>query len=287
MTQILGVALVQLRSGRDVASNVTAIDRLVRQAASGGARYVQTPENSTIMDEDKARLLAVTPPEAQSPALGALRDLARDVSIWLHIGSMAVAVGGGKLANRSLLISPKGEIAARYDKIHMFDVDLAGGESYRESRTMEPGNAAVVAELPGATLGLTVCYDLRFPALFRSLAHAGASILAVPAAFTRKTGEAHWHILLRARAIENGAFVLAAAQGGTHENGRQTYGHSLIIGPDGDIIAEAGVEPCIICAQLDLRKTHDFRAKIPSLRHDRSFAAPGKIVAPARNEAKT
>ena len=287
MTQTLPVALVQMRSGREVAGNVAIIGKLVRQAAAGGARYVQTPENSTVLDEDKARLLATTPPEAQSSALGAFRDLARELSIWLHIGSMPVAVGNGKLANRSLLISPKGEIAARYDKIHMFDVDLASGESFRESRTIEAGNQAVLADVDGAKFGLTVCYDLRFPALYRSLAQAGANILTVPSAFTQTTGAAHWQVLLRARAIENGAYVLAAAQGGTHENGRQTYGHSLIVGPDGDIVAEAGVDPGIVSAQLDLRKVDEYRQRIPSLVHDRTFAAPGKVAAMARNEAKT
>jgi len=286
MTQTLSVALVQMRSGRDIDANVAAIDRLTREAAAKGARYVQTPENSTIMDEDKARLIATTPAEDQSAALAAFRDLAHDLRIWLHIGSMAVAVDGGKVANRSLLITPAGDIAARYDKIHMFDVDLAGGESYRESRNIEAGSTAVIAEIPGGRLGLTICYDLRFPALYRVLAQAGAGMLAVPAAFTRKTGESHWHILLRARAIENGAYVLAAAQGGRHDNGRETYGHSLIIAPNGEILAEAGIDPCVITANINWANVSDFRESIPSLRHDRAFTGPAEAAGVGRNEAK-
>jgi len=281
----ISVALVQMRSGRDVAANVAALSDLVREAAAGGASYVQTPENSTTMDEDKARLIANTPVEERSSALAAFRALARDQKIWLHIGSMAVATGSGKLANRAFLISPSGEIAARYDKIHMFDVDLGGGESYRESRNFEAGSTAVTADLPAGRLGISICYDLRFPQLYRALAQAGASILTVPAAFTKKTGELHWHILLRARAIENGAFVLAAAQGGRHENGRETYGHSLILSPDGEVMAEAGIEPGVITAHIDLSKVDLYRRQIPSLNHDRAFADPKAEPAKARNEA--
>jgi len=268
------VALVQMRSGRDVAANVAALSDLVRQAAASGAVYVQTPENSTVMDEDKARLMANTEGEAQSSALAAFRTLARELKIWLHIGSMAVATGSGKLANRAFVITPSGEISARYDKIHMFDVDLPGGESYRESRNFAAGGEAVIADLPFARLGLSICYDLRFPQLYRALAQAGAGILTVPAAFTRKTGEVHWQTLLRARAIENGAYVLAAAQGGRHDNGRETYGHSLIIAPGGEVMAEAGVDPVVLTAQLDLAKVAAFREQIPSLAHDRAFAGP-------------
>ena len=216
--------------------------------------------------------------ESHSPALAAFRALARELRIWLHIGSMAVATGSSKLANRAFVIAPNGEIAARYDKIHMFDVDLAGGESYRESRNFEAGTEAVLADLPFARLGVTICYDLRFPQLYRALAQAGAGILAVPAAFTRKTGELHWHTLLRARAIENGAYVLAAAQGGRHENGRETYGHSLIIAPDGEVIAEAGIEPAVLSAQLDMAKVAAIREQIPSLKHDRVFAGPDALA---------
>ena len=271
---VLPVALVQMRSGRDIARNVTDLSALVREAAAGGARYVQTPENSTAMDEDKARLKAVAGTEETSPALAAFRDLARALSIWLHIGSMAIAHLNGKLANRSFLLAPDGAIAARYDKIHMFDVDLAGGETYRESANFEPGSQAVVAELPGGKLGLSICYDLRFPALYRALAQAGAHILAVPSAFTVQTGEAHWHVLMRARAIETGSYVLAAAQGGRHENGRETFGHSLIVAPNGAILAEAGIEPCVVRAHIDSSVVDEFRRRIPALRHDRDFAKP-------------
>lgn len=274
MTPKATVGLVQLRSGRDVTQNVVAIDKLVRAAARAGATYVQTPENSTVMDDDKARLKASATTEEASPALAAFCGLARELSLWLHIGSMAVAHPSGKLANRSLLIAPDGRIAARYDKIHMFDVDLAGGESYRESQTFKPGALAVTADMPWGRIGLTICYDLRFPALFRALAQAGAGVLAVPSAFTRQTGEAHWHTLLRARAIETGSYVLAAAQGGRHENGRETYGHSLIVAPNGEILAEAGIEPCVVTAHIDVTIVEDFRRRIPSLQADRTFNWP-------------
>jgi len=275
----LHVALIQLRSGREIDRNVATIEGFVREAAATGARYVQTPENSTVMDEDKARLIANITSEDRSAALARFRDLARELKLWFHIGSMAVAHPSGKLANRSLLIDPNGAIAARYDKIHMFDVDLGGGESYRESRNFEAGATAVVAELGATRLGLSICYDLRFPYLYRSLAHGGATLLAVPSAFTNQTGAAHWHVLLRARAIENGCFVLAAAQGGGHENGRETYGHSLIVAPTGEVLAEAGIEPGLITAHIDLSGVDDFRRKIPSLTHDRLFKGPsGKAL---------
>ncbi len=271
------VALIQLRAGRDIAANVAVIAGLVREAAALGATYVQTPENSTAMDEDKARLAANVTSEEKSAALTAFSALAAELGIWLHIGSMAVAHQSGKLANRSLLIAPDGTIAARYDKIHMFDVDLAGGESYRESRNFEAGGEAVVAQLAGTGLGLTICYDLRFPQLYRSLAQAGAKIIAVPSAFTVQTGKAHWHLLLRARAVENGCYVLAAAQAGRHENGRETFGHSLIVSPTGEVIAEAGIEPCVVSAHLDLSVVDDFRRRLPSLLHDRTFQRPRPV----------
>ena len=280
MADTLNVALIQLRSGRDIGAKVAAIAGFVREAAAAGATYVQTPENATVMDEDKVRLVASVTTEETSTALAAFRDLARELRIWLHIGSMAVAHPSGKLANRSLLIAPDGSIAARYDKIHMFDVDLSGAESYRESRNIEAGGTAVVVDLAGigpasTRLGLSICYDLRFPHLYRRLAQGGAKLLAVPAAFTKQTGAAHWHVLLRARAIENGCFVLAAAQGGRHENGRETYGHSLIVAPTGEIVAEAGIEPGVLSAHIDLSVVDEFRRKIPSLTHDRNFDGPG------------
>lgn len=264
-------ALVQLCSGRDVPRNVADATALIREAAAGGASYVQTPEVTTLMELDKKRLFAAIEPEESSAALAAFRALASELRIWLHIGSMGVKVSPDKIANRAFVIAPSGQVAARYDKIHMFDVDLPSGESYRESSSYQPGDRAVVADLPWGGLGLTICYDLRFPQLHRALAHAGASIIASPAAFTKVTGEAHWHTLLRARAIETQCFVMAAAQGGRHEHGRDTYGHSLVISPWGEVIAEGGVQPSVIFADVDLRLVKEARERVPSLRHDRAY----------------
>ena len=200
-----------------------------------------------------------------------MREVARKLGIYIHIGSLAIRASPEKAANRSFLIDRKGDVAARYDKIHMFDVDLAGGESYRESSNYRAGDLAVVADLPWGRLGLTVCYDLRFPALYRALAEAGASFLAIPSAFTRQTGEAHWHVLQRARAIENGCFVFAAAQGGKHENGRETFGHSLVVDPWGRILAEGGIAPAVLMAEIDLAEVTAARARLPSLHHGRRF----------------
>jgi predicted amidohydrolase len=265
------VGLVQMCSGRDVERNVQDASALVREAARQGAQYVQTPEITTLMEMERARLFAAVRPEEGNPAVAQFRALARELGIWLHIGSMSVLLGSGKIANRSLLIDPSGGLAARFDKIHMFDVELPGGESYRESRNYQAGDVAVLADLPWGILGLTVCYDLRFPHLYRALAKAGADMLAIPSAFTRKTGEAHWHVLLRARAIENGCYVFAAAQAGRHESGRETYGHSLIISPWGEIVAEAGVDPSVIVADVELGEVQEARRRIPSLQHDRPF----------------
>ena len=265
-------ALVQMCSGRDVETNLLQASDLVRQAARDGAQYVQTPEITTLMEADRARLFVATRREEGNPAIAHFRALARELKIWLHIGSMGVAVSANKIANRALLISPEGRIAARFDKIHMFDVMLPDGETYRESKNYLPGSEGVVADLPWARLGLTVCYDLRFPGLYRALAKAGATVLAIPSAFTVKTGEAHWHVLMRARAIENGAFVLAAAQAGRHENGRETYGHSLIVSPWGEILAEGSArETGVIAAEIDLALVAEARGRVPSLEHDRAF----------------
>jgi predicted amidohydrolase len=223
------------------------------------------------MEVGRERLMAAIVDEESDTGLATLRELARKLGLWLHVGSFAVRVSADKAANRSFLIDPKGDIVARYDKIHMFDVDLAGGESYRESRNFRSGELAVVSDLPWGRIGLTVCYDLRFPALYRALAEAGASLLAIPSAFTRQTGEAHWHVLIRARAIENGCFVLAAAQGGTHENGRETFGHSLVVDPWGRVVAEGGLEPGVIFAEVDPAEVTAARARIPSLQHGRRF----------------
>ena len=267
----LRVGLVQMRTGRDVARNLADASSFIREAAAAGARYVQTPEMTTLMELDRARLFVETRPEDGNPAIAHFRALARELGIWLHIGSMGVLVKPDKIANRALLIDPHGRIAARYDKIHMFDVQLPGGESYRESRNFEPGGAAVIAETPWGGLGLSICYDLRCPHLFRTLAKGGARIIAIPSAFTIPTGVAHWHTLLRARAIETQCFVLAAAQGGKHENGRGTYGHSLVVAPWGEIVAEAGTDPCVLMADLDLAAVDEARKRVPSLEHDRAF----------------
>jgi deaminated glutathione amidase len=265
------VALVQMCAGRDVAKNIAAAAELIRKAAAGSAQYVQTPEMTNVLELDRTRLLAAIKPEGDDPGVTQFRFLARELGIWLHVGSMALMGEHGKPVNRSLLISPAGAIAARYDKIHMFDVDLGGGESYKESANYEPGREAVIASLPWGQLGMTICYDLRFPHLHRALAQAGARFLAVPAAFTKPTGIAHWHTLLRARAIECQCYVFAAAQGGKHENGRETFGHSLIISPWGEVLAEADVQPTVTFADVELQRLDDVRRQVPSLRHDRPF----------------
>ncbi|MDH3580767.1 MAG: carbon-nitrogen hydrolase family protein [Hyphomicrobiales bacterium] len=264
-------ALVQLRCGRSVAPNLAAAEEAVRRAAEGGADYVLTPENTNLLELSTKKLFANTAREDGNPALERFTGLAGDLGIWLHIGSIAVKLSDEKVANRSYLISPDGEIVAHYDKIHMFDVDLPGGESYRESKNYQPGNKAVLADLPWGRLGFSTCYDLRFPALYRTLAHAGADFITVPSAFTKTTGEVHWHILLRARAIETGCYIFASAQGGLHEVGRETYGHSLIVTPWGETIAEAGVAPAVIFADIDTQRVAEARARIPSLGHDRPF----------------
>ena len=265
------VGLVQMCAGRTVDRNIAAATELIRAAARGGAQYVQTPEMTNILELDRERLLAAIKPEADDPGVTQFRFLARELGIWLHVGSLALVGERGRPVNRSLLISPEGRIDARYDKIHMFDVDLPGGESYRESANYEPGREAVVATLPWGQLGMTICYDLRFPQLHRALAKAGARFLAVPAAFTKPTGLAHWHTLLRARAIENQCYVFAAGQGGCHENGRETFGHSLVISPWGDVLAEADVQPAVTFADVELQRLEDVRRQVPSLRHDRPF----------------
>ena len=232
---------------------------------------VATPEMTTLLDRKPGAVWEKSTTEEADPGLKAFRQLARDLGITLLIGSIAIRVAGGKCANRSFLIGPDGVVNARYDKIHMFDVQLNAGNIYRESDSFAAGDRAVVADLPAGALGMTVCYDVRFPDLYRQLALSGAKIIAVPAAFTRITGEAHWHVLLRSRAIETGCYVIAPAQCGRHQDGRETFGHSLIIDPWGEIIAEGGVDPGYITATLDLSKVDDVRGKIPSLQHVRPF----------------
>jgi predicted amidohydrolase len=280
-------ALVQLRSGRSMEANLERAEALVRRAAQGGAVYVQTPENTAVMELKPELVLRAAQTEDESVALAKLRALAAELGIFLHIGSLAIKLDEARVANRSYLIDPQGGIAARYDKLHMFDVDLAGGESHRESSHCRPGAKAVVADLPFGRLGLSVCYDLRFPQLYRALATSGAEFIAIPSAFTKQTGEAHWHVLTRARAIETGAFVLAATQGGLHENGRATYGHSLIVSPWGEILAEAGEEPGVIFADIDLAASAEASSRIPALKHGREFEVEIVCASPqaARREA--
>lgn len=267
-------ACVQLRSSDDVAENIRETVRLVREAAARGAAFVATPENTSLMAPDGGAKLAQSYDEAHDPALPVFSDLARELKIWLLAGSLAIKVSDTKTANRSFLFAPDGHIAARYSKIHLFDVQLASGEVYRESSTVAGGGEAVVADTPWGKIGLSICYDVRFAQLYRRLAQKGAFLFTVPSAFTVPTGSAHWHVLLRARAIENGAFVIAPAQGGEHANGRKTYGHSLIVSPWGEVLAEAGTDPGLIVADIDPELSAEARAKVPSLQHDRIFAGP-------------
>ena len=281
MTARFKAAMIQMRSGLAPAANLAAAVRMIGEAKSAGADYVLTPEMTNIMEIKRERLFANIVEEEADTSLVTFCELARRLGIYIHVGSLAIRLAGERAANRSFLISPKGDIAARYDKIHMFDVDLANGESYRESRSYRPGEQAVISDLPWGRLGLTVCYDLRFPALYRALAERGATMLAIPSAFTRQTGEAHWDILNRARAIENGCFVFAAAQGGTHESGRETYGHSLIVDPWGRVLAEGGTEPGVVMAEIDMAEVAKARARIPSLQHGRRFEIVEPLVEPA------
>jgi predicted amidohydrolase len=267
-------ACVQLRSGEDIAENIREAARWIRAAARDGAEFIATPENTTLMAPDGGAKLAQSHDEAHDPALPLFSDLAKELGIWLLIGSLAIKVSAGKTANRSYLFSPDGKVAARYSKIHLFDVDLPSGETYRESNTVAGGTEAVVADTPWGKIGLSVCYDIRFANLYRALAKKGAFAFTAPSAFTETTGKAHWHVLLRARAIENGAFVIAPAQGGLHANGRRTYGHSLIVSPWGDILAEGGSDPGIVAAEIDPDWSRQARAKVPSLDHDRAFSPP-------------
>jgi predicted amidohydrolase len=269
---IFKAAAIQLRSGKNPGRNVVDFDALVREAAAKGATYVQTPEMTGAIIRDKADRAAAFKAEKDDEVVAVARRLSAELGIYLHVGSTGILRDDGKIANRAFLFAPDGSLAARYDKIHMFDVDLDNGESWRESATYEPGREALVADIGAAKLGFAICYDLRFPQLFRAEALAGAEVLTVPAAFTRQTGEAHWHILQRARAIENGAFVIAAAQGGLHEDGRETFGHSLIVDPWGKILAEADHdEPGVIVAEIDTALSAEARRKIPNLKNAREF----------------
>ena len=291
MTAPFTAACIQFTAGPDPEPNLRQASDLVRRARDAGAEFIMTPEVSNFIESgqrrrDKAR------PEAGEPFLAGMRDLARELGCWLLLGSLVIdpagepgaAPGETRLANRSFLLDGQGEIVARYDKIHMFDIDLPTGESYRESNAYRPGAATIVAETPWGRLGMSVCYDVRFPQLYRALAQAGADFLAVPSVFTVPTGRAHWHVLLRARAIESGCFVFAPAQWGEHAGGRRSYGHSLIVDPWGEVLADGGEEVGIVTARIDPVKIAEARRAVPSLRHDRPFAPPALAARPLAAE---
>ncbi|MGO4355889.1 carbon-nitrogen hydrolase family protein [Rhizobium sp. RAF36] len=270
---VFKAAAVQMCSGVDPARNAVSMARLVREAAGQGATYIQTPEMTGMLQRDRAAAKAVLRGEADDIIVNTASELAAELGIYMHVGSTAIALDDGKMANRGFLFGPDGKVMNRYDKIHMFDVDLDNGESWRESAAYRPGSEARVVSLPFAEMGFTICYDVRFPALFRAQAVAGAEVMTVPAAFTKQTGEAHWEILLRARAIENGVFIIAAAQAGVHEDGRETFGHSMIIDPWGRVLASAGgTGEAVIVADIDpaaVKAAHD---KIPNLKNGREFS---------------
>lgn len=274
-------AAVQMRSGKEPDRNVVDFEALVREAAAKGATYVQTPEMTGAIIRDKADRAMAFKQEKDDVIVAAAGRLSAELGIFLHVGSTGILREDGKIANRAFLFAPDGSLAARYDKIHMFDVDLDKGESWRESATYEPGREAVVADIGVAKLGFGICYDVRFPQLFRAEALDGAEVLTAPAAFTRQTGQAHWHILQRARAIENGAFMISAAQGGQHEDGRETFGHSMIVDPWGRILAEADHDVSgVIVAEIDTALSAEARQKIPNLKNAREFGVASVAAQP-------
>ena len=268
---VFRAACVQLRSSRDMEASLDFADALIREAAGAGAVFIATPENTNIMELRTKALFAAIYPQDDDPGLRRFQALAAELNIWLLIGSLAIRASETQAVNRQFLLSPEGEIVSTYDKVHMFDVDLANGESYRESKNFAAGGEAKIAPLPWLKLGHSICYDLRFAYQYRLLAQNGAGLLVVPAAFTKRTGLAHWHVLLRARAIETGCFVMAPAQGGLHDNGRETFGHSLIIAPWGEIMAESGDDPGFILADIDPALIQHARSQVPSLQHDRDI----------------
>lgn len=270
----LTVACVQTNTTRDPLENVERVSPMIREAASRGASLITTPEIVGMLEPKRDLALAKARPEETHEVLAAFRGLAAELGVWLLIGSISIKVSDDKMSNRSFLLDDRGQIVARYSKIHMFDVQVGDGQTYRESNTYQPGGEAVIAETPWGRMGMTICYDIRFPYLYRALAHAGAEVLFAPAAFTKVTGEAHWHVLQRARAIETGCFVVSAAQTGEHAEGRRTYGHSVIVDPWGRVLADAGEEVGVITAEIDLAEVAAARAKIPSLTHDRSVGTP-------------
>lgn len=277
----LRVALIQTRTPATQQATLDHVAPLIRQAAADGAKLILTPEGVNLLEQRRERREQAVTDQAADAAVRGLRDLARELGVWLLIGSAIVRSGregDGRAANRSLLVDDGGEIVASYDKLHVFDVTLPDGESWKESSVIRPGDGAVVAATPWGGLGMTVCYDVRFPHLYRQLAKAGAAMIAVPAAFTRPTGEAHWETLLRARAIETGCFILAPAQGGEHEDGRKTWGRSMIVGPWGEVLARAeGDEPCVLMADLDMEAVDRARRAVPQLTHDRDFDPPASL----------
>ena len=267
-------ACIQNTATPDVQHDIAVLTRLIRQAAAAQAQFIATPEYCAGLASRDGKLHPVAPREGEHPVLPAMQALARELSIWLLVGSIGVTGSDGRIHNRSFMIAPDGSVAARYDKIHLFDVDLGEGRVYRESGTITPGTKAVISPCVEGSIGLSICYDLRFAALYRTYAQAGADMLAVPAAFTKVTGEAHWHVLQRARAIENGAYVIAPGQCGTLSGGSQCYGHSLIVDPWGRVLADGGEAEGFIIADVDLEQVQLTRSRIPSLRHDRAFAPP-------------
>jgi predicted amidohydrolase len=274
VSDILRVACLQLNSGSDLTANVANVRAMARQAAAGGAKFVLTPEYALMLDGRGRVMREGALPADGGAALGEMRELARDLGVWLLLGSLTVRTEEERIANRSVLVAADGAIVASYDKIHMFDVTLPDGKVIRESSAYRPGDRAVVADTPWGRLGLTVCYDLRFPGLYRALAQAGAQFISVPSSFQRQTGKAHWHALLRARAIENECYVIAPAMCGDHPGDRQTYGHSLIVDPWGEIIADGGDAPGIVHGEIDLTRVAKVRKMIPALEHDRDFLPP-------------
>ncbi|WP_375396104.1 carbon-nitrogen hydrolase family protein [uncultured Sphingomonas sp.] len=267
------IAILQMTGGIDPAANADTLVAAVDEATADGAAMLFTPEMSGLVDRDRDRAAAHAREEEGDAVLAAVRGAAAQAGIWVHVGSLMIRTAGGKLANRGFVIDGSGAIRARYDKLHLFDVDLPTGESWRESTSYRAGDGAVVVDTPVGALGASICYDLRFPDLYRALTDAGATILAVPAAFTRPTGAAHWHVMLRARAIEGAAFVVAAAQTGVHADGRATYGHSLVIDPWGDILLDLGEAPGLGFAEIDPARQEDVRARVPALRHRRAIPA--------------
>jgi deaminated glutathione amidase len=270
-TEPFVIGCVQVNPGDDRQVGIANAEEAVRTAVSKGASLVVLPEYVTFLHASGKVMRNNALREEDDPALARFRQVAKEEGVWLLVGSLALATNGGKLANRSFLISASGTVVSRYDKIHMFDATLPGGRTIRESSSYEPGTKAVVADTPWAKLGMSICYDVRFPGLYRALAHSGAQIFVVPAAFTKATGELHWKTLLQARAIENGAYVVAAATCGTHPGGHETFGHAMIVDPNGQVIAEAGDEPEVICATIDPSKVESVRERMPSLQHDRDF----------------